>query len=584
MTTKSLTKNSTTIYLWPIFTLFALLIFKHVLLGISSLNLVSLNLDLIFLAIIVVLALQRESVLAQRVQWLIAGIILFLHWLDACIIFSVHDRLTFNNVVSNIGEGRTYLYFISWQLIVFTLITLGLILVLRKKTIALPFRQAAANFMAYEVVFISFLLYLFVHNIGQNSYGAAIDLTNNSFLATSVTSRTVTEINKDFPAFVPLAQNYLSGKTLAPLSTPVNSAKPNIIILLSESLSGVDSKYAGGLFNRLPMIDKVQQEGTAFTRLVSNGRISNAGLGALLLGVQPIKTGGYSSILKQFPPQDFPEKNIVAYAKKAGYKTIVICGTSSSWQGVSAWFKQIGFDEVYDKDSSVFANVPRYTWDAPNDEAMYTLAQKLMAQQQGPYLLLIETMSLHQPYILPDTKYKISDNALLNQIHYVDVTTNNFYQDLKKNGFFNNGVLLALGDHRRFESLEEPEVEAGGYPEWHERIVGFMVGKNIPAHKLVNTPYSQLDLNSLQHVLIASSALDDNALIQSTLARQLDMETIFTVTLAGEDNGTYLIRSEKYPPMYVSIFGNVPFNKIPGTAYQKATAYLILNDKMVNRD
>src|SRR5205823_13042415 len=132
------------------------------------------------------------------------------------------------------------------------------------------------------------------------SGGGAINLSNNAYLASSVTPETLETLKANYSSLLARIQAYFNGETLAQIPDQTN--KPNIIIVLSESLSMVDSKYAGGLFNRLPMIDKLQQEGLVFKHAVSNGKITPHGLAAFVLGIQTTITGGFAGMMDQFPP------------------------------------------------------------------------------------------------------------------------------------------------------------------------------------------------------------------------------------------------------------------------------------------
>ena len=218
-----------------------------------------------------------------------------------------------------------------------------------------------------------------------------------------------------------------------------------------------------------------------------------------------------------------------------------------------------------------------------SDEYYYNEALKIASRQTKPYLIFIETISLHSPYILPDQKYAISKNPLLNQINYVDHNTYDFYNKLKGQQFFNNGLLVLLGDHRRFEPLENAEINDGSYAIWHERIVGTIVGADIKPHSICHIPYTTADLNRLLHMVIGGQQVNDTSLLTAKITSQIGIDTALNITLTDESHGGYLIRSEKYKPLYISIYGNVPLDKIPYPSYKQAVAFLMLNDLWIKK-
>jgi arylsulfatase A-like enzyme len=62
---------------------------------------------------------------------------------------------------------------------------------------------------------------------------------------------------------------------------------PDIILLFAESLSQVDSLYAGGLKNLFPNYDRAARHGIIMTNFISNGCTSDSAHVAVLQGVDP---------------------------------------------------------------------------------------------------------------------------------------------------------------------------------------------------------------------------------------------------------------------------------------------------------
>ena len=575
-----MTKKITSIFLWPIVTYVLLHFFKIYLLGGYQIqffyNLVT---DVLLIFIVCMLSVERESRRLQWLQFIIVGLIIAYELADTCVYLAIQNRFTLNNFLGNIDYANVFIYFISIKMVVVSLAVILLPIILRKLKITINLAPSSVNILNFEILFVLVIAFFIT---GRNSSiyndGTAINLSNTSFTATSVTTDTLDKLNNNFSSQLQRIRNYFDGKNWS--NIPQDQDKPNIIIVVSESLSGVDSKYMGGLFDRLPMIDKMAQEGMVFRNTVSNGKITPHGLAASILGIQTTKTGGYAGMMDQFTPDKFPGNNIVSYAKNAGYTTIIITpGQPAAFYQMEDWFKNVGFDSIYNIDADIFKNSPRYTWNAPSDQAMFDAALNMIATLKKPYFLVIETVSLHQPYILPDPKYRLGNNDLLNQVNYVDGTTYQFYDGLKKQDFFANGFFVLFGDHRRFEPLEKEEVDAGGYAVWHERIVCGIIGKGIQPGSIYNGAFSLVDMNSLLHYIVNGQPVNANTILASSLSNQIGAESPFNVSLVDDDHGTYLIRSEKYPPLYISIFGDIPFDKIPNISYRDAVTYLIENNQ-----
>lgn len=558
------------------------LITKIFILGFDDLTVLNIIKYIILFSVVFMLSIKRQPRWLHVSSMLIAvGLILY-HWLDTCVYMAIHDRLTLNNMIANYSNLDVIPYFINFKITLFTVVVFALLIFLRNVNYQLSLTNGTISFFLYEILFITVIAFFILHSKNNEKYqGDAINLSNNFIVSSGVTDNTKAELNEKYAETAKRVDNYFNGDSWL---KPSAHNMPNIVIVISESLSMVDSKYSGGLFDRTPQIDNVLKEGMVFKNAVSNGKITSHGLAGSLLGIQTTKTGGYKSMLTQFPPDQFPANNIINFAKSAGYKTIIISpGQPPSFFGMTEWFREVGFDQIYDIKSPLFAGIPRFTWNAPSDGATFEIAGKMISEQTQPFLMVIETVSLHQPYILPDMKYRVSDNDLINQVNYVDATTHDFYEQLKKTNFFKDGVFILYGDHRRFENLELEEVQSGGYAVWHERIICGIVGSKIKPNSVINIPYSLVDLNVLLHRLIETGDVDANMPMKANLGELFGTGMPFSVSLVDDDHGTYLIRSQNFPALYLSIYDMVPFDDISAKVYQEAAVYLILNDMQMKR-
>lgn len=579
-------RNETTLSLWSIITFAGLLLYKNFLIDEYQILLYyNIFTDLLLLAIVFTLSIHRQSILQQKVQSIIAFCIIFYHWLDSCIYIAINHRLTLNNIIDAVHSiNVNYLQnVISTKLVIFTLIILFVAIILRKRTVTLPFAPSPVNMICYELLLVLTLGSFLARNVStMHNEDLAINLANTAYTATSLNPDTLNTIATKSPGLIQRIHDYFNGKTQIPLNTG-HKIKPNIIVVISESLSMVDSKYVGGLFNRLPLIDKIQEDGLGFKHCVANGKITAHGLASFFLGLQSTKTSS-EDITTQFPVDKFSGNNIVEYAKKLGYHPIIITlRTPEHFSQMNAWFKNLGFETIYDPNSTLLKDEPRFTWNAPSDQSLYQATLKLLPQLKKPYFLVLQTISLHPEYSLPDPKYSLGKNKLLNLINYVDGTTYNFYQAIKKQGYLSDGYFVLFSNHRRSEPLEKLELDDGGYSIWHQRIVCSIVGNGIPAHTITSIPFSLIDMNTLMHTIMNDKPVNDKTLHEASLSGQLGIDSPFNVSLVDEAHGTYLVRSENYPPLYISIYGKVPFQQLPNHTYRDVVTYLIENDQYFSR-
>lgn len=92
-----------------------------------------------------------------------------------------------------------------------------------------------------------------------------------------------------------------------------------------------------------------------------------------------------------------------------------------------------------------------YTFNAAPDEALYEKTLEVIKKQDSPYFLTLQTISSHTPYSSP------YGNTANDSFRYMDESFAKFYQKLKKQKFFDDGILVVVGDHRKMTPMESQE-------------------------------------------------------------------------------------------------------------------------------
>ncbi len=303
------------------------------------------------------------------------------------------------------------------------------------------------------------------------------------------------ELEREFPRLAHGVKQAYAG-ALLPEDGPGPS--PDLVLLVSESLSRVDSKRSGGTRDRLPGIDGLQELGITFTHAASNGFNSSDALASLLLGADPLPTDLITGdMVERFPPERFAANNVVAAAKARGYTTIAISNAPLDFQHNDRWLREMGFDIVHGASSHRFADETIYSFGGPSDESLFEKAIQSLRSWPSPVFLMVFTVGLHKPYVLPDESDRIEGDLQGSMLAYVDRTTVQFHAELERSRFFQRGVLLMVGDHRRMDPLEVEEREAEGDLGAQGRVVATIIGRGVPAGVLDDTLLGHTDMNLL---------------------------------------------------------------------------------------
>jgi lipoteichoic acid synthase len=98
--------------------------------------------------------------------------------------------------------------------------------------------------------------------------------------------------------------------------------------------------------------------------------------------------------------------------------------------------------------SEAFIKQKKYVFRAAADEVLYKQAQKVLLEPRTKsQFLVLETISSHKPYDTPlgkdeESAFRYSDDQLLE-----------FYRQLQSMHYFDNGILIVVGDHRKMQAM-----------------------------------------------------------------------------------------------------------------------------------
>lgn len=263
---------------------------------------------------------------------------------------------------------------------------------------------------------------------------------------------------------------------------PARWNKKNLILVFFESASAVDSKRTGGLYDVFPWVDKISEAGVLFTNMFANGATSEMGHIATLMGVEPTFLG--TSLDTGYERFSGVVEGLGSFFKNLGYKTHFVSTASLDFLNQRTFLKKVWFDTFWEDG---YDDWKKYTFNAAPDMALYEKTLDVVAAQTSPYFIGLQTISSHTPYATP---YGNTADAAF---RYMDQSFAKFYLKLKKTWFFENGILLVVGDHRKMTPLGGDEYRKWG-PSAEARIVAFMIGSGIKAGEIDDRLYQQTDI------------------------------------------------------------------------------------------
>lgn len=298
----------------------------------------------------------------------------------------------------------------------------------------------------------------------------------------------------------------------------------NIIVLMIESLSSYQSKLFSGIQDWTPNIDAIAKDNNYFTNFYANGFNTEDGQIALLTGELPIyapssySNGTSTSFWRGTPFNGFYDlpHSLPNILKKRGYRTEFLTSGDLWFSNVGEWAKSIGFDHIEGNKNPFYDGWERYVFDAPPDEALFKRVIERVKANIGKqnFFLSVATLTSHPPFINPENNKK----SVSETFRYTDKQVGKFYKSLQEAGFFENGILIIVGDHRAMVPINKDEIEKFGPFRAGAKIPLIIVdAKNVPVAEpqgreasAENLSFQQVDIyNSLKNLVSEQSCTSD---------------------------------------------------------------------------
>ncbi len=274
-----------------------------------------------------------------------------------------------------------------------------------------------------------------------------------------------------------------------------NISSPNVILIVWESLT---SKVVGTLDAKIgvtPNIDRYAHEGILFTNAIASGDRTDKGIAAVLSGypAQPIASIVQETKKAEKLPilsQDFNKK---------GYETAFYYGGELEFANIKSYLVHGDFKHFITK-KDFNAEDCGSKWGA-FDHIVYQRMSREINTFKEPFFSCILTLSSHEPYEVPATwshpEYgKSNDETLkyLNSHYYADATFGKFIENAKQQTWWNNTVIVVVGDHGTFrpetgsmlDNFKTPILWLGGALEKKDIRIDKVVSQNDIAATLLH--------------------------------------------------------------------------------------------------
>nr|WP_229753265.1 LTA synthase family protein [Paenibacillus segetis] len=228
-------------------------------------------------------------------------------------------------------------------------------------------------------------------------------------------------------------------------------AGSNVIVIQVEAFMNfmIGQKINGEEIT--PNFNKLMKDSLYFSNFyhqTGQGRTSDADFSAQS-SLHPLPTG---SVFVRYPDHKFDVMPQIL--KSSGYKTEAFHAYEGSFWNRFNMYKAMGYDNFYTKKD--FKIDEPLGWSL-GDKSFFRQSLDFMTKtsEQQPFYSFMITLTSHHPYSLPakvqsldvgEFKGSIFGNYL-ESIHYVDEALGELIEDMKRDGLWDNTILVLYGDH-----------------------------------------------------------------------------------------------------------------------------------------
>lgn len=248
-------------------------------------------------------------------------------------------------------------------------------------------------------------------------------------------------------------KKYLNEKTERRIYNPYRTTHPqhilpdgtNVVIIMLESFGNEWVGSFNGGKGYTPFMDSLIDESWTFEYGFSNGKKSIEAVPAIVASLPTLMDNPYiSSAYANNKINTLP-----VILKEHGYSSGFYHGATNGSMRFNSFAKQAGFDGYYGRFE--YNNDKHFdkTWGIL-DEYFNPWTARQLTKQKGPFFATLFTLSSHHPYYIPPRwrgKLKKGPHPICQSIHYGDMSLANFFEQAKKEPWYENTLFVIVADH-----------------------------------------------------------------------------------------------------------------------------------------
>lgn len=222
-------------------------------------------------------------------------------------------------------------------------------------------------------------------------------------------------------------------------SIPQN--KPNVVVIIMESMSAAKMKRHGNNKNLTPFLDSLSNKSIYFENIYTAGKHTYSGIFSTIFS--------FPTIFRQHSMKQMRKYNGMATTlKKHDYQTIYFSTHDGQFDNVEGFLIDNDFTRIVSQKDYPYDEV-KTTLGVP-DDYMFSFSIPILnelSENKKPFLAVFMTASDHGPYYIPKYYSPQANNIKDQIVQYADWSLKSFIEKSLKQSWFKNTIFVFIADH-----------------------------------------------------------------------------------------------------------------------------------------
>jgi len=230
----------------------------------------------------------------------------------------------------------------------------------------------------------------------------------------------------------------------------INRIKPNIIVIIMESMSAAKMQRYGNNDKLTPFLDSLSHKSYFFNSIYTAGEHTFNGVFSTLFS--------FPAIYKQHTMKHIRRYMGMSYAlKQKGYSTSYFTTHDGQFDNVEGFLYANDFDNII-AQSNYPAKEIKTTLGVPDDYMFRFSIPKIseLHKTGKPFFVSFMTASDHGPYYIPEYFHPHSNEIKKQIVEYADWSLQKFIALASKTDWFDNTIFVFVADHGAAMNVKYP--------------------------------------------------------------------------------------------------------------------------------